>query len=170
MGASGLRHGLLRRRSAGARDAMRRGLIVAKETGNRYFESPLANVLGRLEARHGDPVAALDYLTYAIRNYHDSGSASVIHVPLAALAALLDELERHPPAATIAGFALNSLSAARFQGSDPRLPICGMSSATRPTKRSPARVRRHRRDGDIRIRSDRPGSCRTPHRLEIDHI
>jgi hypothetical protein len=92
---------------------MRRGLIVAKETGNRYFESPLANVLGRLEARHGDPVAALDYLTYAIRNYHDSGSASVIHVPLAALAALLDELERHPPAATIAGFALNSLSAAR---------------------------------------------------------
>ena len=96
----------------GARDAMRRGLIVAKETGNRYFESHLANVLGRLEARHGDPVAALDYLAYAIRNYHDSGSTSVIHVPLAALAALLNELERHAPAATITGFALNSLSAA----------------------------------------------------------
>jgi predicted ATPase len=96
---------------AGARDAMRRGLALATKTGTRYFESHLANVLGRLEARHGDPIAALDYLTLAIHNYHDSGSTTVIHVPLAALAALLDRLERHAPAATITGFALNSLSA-----------------------------------------------------------
>jgi predicted ATPase/class 3 adenylate cyclase len=96
---------------AGARDAMRRGLALATKTGTRYFESHLANVLGRLEARHGDPIAALDYLTLAIHNYHDSGSTTVIHVPLAALAALLDRLERHAPAATITGFARNSLSA-----------------------------------------------------------
>jgi hypothetical protein len=95
---------------AGARDAMRRGLALATKTGTRYFESHLANVLGRLEARHGDPIAALDYLALAIHNYHDSGSTTVIHVPLAALAALLDRLERHAPAATITGFALNSLS------------------------------------------------------------
>jgi predicted ATPase len=94
-----------------AREALRRGLVIAQDSGNRYNESHLANVLGRLEAQHGDPLAALDYLTLAIRNYHDSGNTTVIHVPLATLAALLDRLEHHQPAATIAGYALNSLTA-----------------------------------------------------------
>ena len=60
-----------------ARDALRRGLVIAQDSGNRYNESHLANLLARLEARHGDPLAALDYLTLAIRNYHDSGNAPV---------------------------------------------------------------------------------------------
>jgi predicted ATPase len=93
-----------------ARDAMRRGLVIARDSGNRYNESHLANVLGRLEAQHGDPRAALDYLILAIRNYHDSGNTSVIPVPLSVLAALLDRLERYEPAATIAGFAFNFLT------------------------------------------------------------
>jgi predicted ATPase/class 3 adenylate cyclase len=95
-----------------ARDAMRRGLVIAQDSGNRYNESHLANILGRLEAVHGDPLAALDHLTLAIRNYHDSGNVFVIRVPLAVLAALLDSLGRHEPAATIAGFASSSLAAA----------------------------------------------------------
>ncbi len=95
-----------------SRDAMRRGLVLAQDSGNRYSETHLANILGRLEAQHGDPLAALDYLTLAIRNYHDSGNATVIHVPLAVLASLLDRLERYEPAATIGGFAFNSLTAA----------------------------------------------------------
>jgi hypothetical protein len=57
-----------------ARNAMRRGLRIAQESGNRYNITHLANVLGRLEARHGDPLAALEYLTLAVRNYHDSGN------------------------------------------------------------------------------------------------
>ena len=32
-----------------ARDAMRRGLVIAQDSGNRYDESHLANVLGRLD-------------------------------------------------------------------------------------------------------------------------
>ena len=95
-----------------ARDALRRGLVIAQDSGNRNHETHLANVLGRLEARHGDPLASLDYLTLAIRNYHDSGETFHIHVPLAALAALLDRLERFEPAATIGGFAFNSMTAA----------------------------------------------------------
>jgi len=39
-----------------ARDAMRRGLVIAQDSGNRYNESHLANVLGRLDARHGAPL------------------------------------------------------------------------------------------------------------------
>ena len=95
-----------------AREAMRRGLVIARDSGNRYNESHLANVLGRLEAQHGDPLPALDYLTLAIRNYHDSGNTTVMRVPLAVLAALLERFGIHQPAATIAGFALNTITTA----------------------------------------------------------
>jgi len=93
-----------------ARDALRRGLVIAHDSGNRYDESHLANVLGRLEARYGDPLAALDHLTLAIRNYRDSGNTNVIRVPLAVLAALLDRLGLHESAATIAGFAFSTVT------------------------------------------------------------
>jgi predicted ATPase/class 3 adenylate cyclase len=95
-----------------AREALRRGLLTAQDSGNPFNESHLAHVLGRLEARHGDPLAALDYLTLAIRHYYDSGNTTLIHIPLAALAALLDRLERYEPAATIAAFAFNPLTRA----------------------------------------------------------
>jgi len=95
-----------------AREAMRRGLVIARDSGNRYNESHLANVLGRLEAQHGDPMPALDYLTLAIRNYHDSGNTTVVRVPLAVLAALLERFGIPQPAATIAGFALNPVTTA----------------------------------------------------------
>jgi hypothetical protein len=50
-------------------------------------------------------LAALDHLILAIRNYRDSGNTTVIRISLAVLAALLDRLGLHEPAATIAGFA-----------------------------------------------------------------
>jgi ABC-type multidrug transport system fused ATPase/permease subunit len=73
--------------------------------------SALAEFLARLEAEHGDPVAAFDHLTLAIRNYHNAGDTTTIRVPLAVLAALFDRLGRYEPAATIAGFALSPLAA-----------------------------------------------------------
>jgi predicted ATPase len=94
-----------------ARDALLRGLVIAQGSGNHYSETHLANILGRLEAQHGDPLAALEHLTLAIRNYHDSGNTTVIRIPLAVFAALLDRLGRYEPAATIAGFAFSSLTA-----------------------------------------------------------
>ena len=50
-------------------DALRRGLVIAQDCGNRASESYLAQVLARVEAEHGDPLAVLDYLSVAIRNY-----------------------------------------------------------------------------------------------------
>jgi predicted ATPase len=94
-----------------ARDVLRKGLAVAHDSGNRYSETHLANILGRLEAQHGDPLAALDYLALAIRNYHDSGH-TVIRVPLAVVATLLHRLGRNEPAATIAGYAVRPLTTA----------------------------------------------------------
>src|SRR5277367_5933990 len=74
--------------------------------------SAVAEFLARLEAEHGGTVSAFDHLTLAIRNFHNAGDTTTIHVPLAVLAALFDRLGRYEPAATIAGFALSPLSAA----------------------------------------------------------
>ena len=95
-----------------ALDALRRGLVIAQDSGNRANESHLALNLSRLEAEHGDTVSAFDHFTLAIRNFHDSGNTTTIRVPLAILAVLFDRLGRYEPAATIAGFALSPLAAA----------------------------------------------------------
>ena len=97
-----------------ALDGLRRGVIIAQDSGNRFNESHYANVLSELETAHGDPLAALDYLALGIRNYHDSGNTEIIRSPLGLLAALFHRLGRHEPAATIAGFAINPLAAAAF--------------------------------------------------------
>ena len=74
--------------------------------------SYLAQGLAQLEAEHGDPLAALEYLTLAIRNIHDSGNVAIIRSPLGVLAAVFDRLGRHVAAAIIAGFALCPFTAA----------------------------------------------------------
>jgi hypothetical protein len=58
-----------------------------------------------LEAAHGNPLAALDYLTRAIRNYDDSGTTTQMHTTLAVLAVFLHRLGRSESAATISGSA-----------------------------------------------------------------
>jgi predicted ATPase len=95
----------------GALNALGRGLVIAQDSGNRANVSALADTLARLEAEHGDPVAALHHLTLAIRNFHNAGDTTTIRVPLAVLAVLFDRLGRYEPAATIVGFALSPLAA-----------------------------------------------------------
>jgi predicted ATPase len=95
----------------GALDAARRGLVIARDSGNRYVETLLAGVLSYLEAEHGDPLAALDYVTLAIGNFHDAGNTTGVRTGTSILAALFDRLGRHEPAATIAGFAVSPLTA-----------------------------------------------------------
>jgi len=90
-----------------ALDALRRGWVIAQDSGIRCNESYLAGNLARLEALYGDPVAAWDYLTKAIDNNHDSGNTPGLRSPLAILASFLHRLGRHQPAATIAGFAFS---------------------------------------------------------------
>ncbi|MFZ0715036.1 ATP-binding protein [Mycobacterium sp.] len=90
-----------------ALDATRRGLLIAQDSGNRFSETALAGRLSSLEAEHGDPLAALDHVSLAIRNYHDAGNTTGLGSALAILAALFQRLGRHEPAATIAGFALS---------------------------------------------------------------
>jgi tetratricopeptide (TPR) repeat protein len=95
-----------------ARDALRKGLAIARDVGIRYNESHLASVLGRLEARHGDARSALDYLKLAIGNYHDCGNTSTVRVPLASLASCLERLGNSEEAAVITGYASGHLARA----------------------------------------------------------
>jgi len=89
-------------------------VVIAQDSGNRFIESQLAIVLSPLEAEHGDPLAALDHITLAIRNFYDSGNVGFIRSALATLAVFLDRLGRLEPAATIAGFAFSPLTASGF--------------------------------------------------------
>jgi predicted ATPase len=91
--------------SAAAYAVVQRGLTIAQNSGNRWAESILAGVLSRWVVAQGDPTDAFDYLTLAIRRYYDSGNVALLRSPLAALAAYLDRLGHHEPAATISGFA-----------------------------------------------------------------
>jgi hypothetical protein len=97
-----------------ALEASRRGLVIAQDSGNRLLESLLATALSPLEPEHGDPLAALDDITLAIRNFYDSGNVAYIPIAVATLAVFLDRLGRLEPAATIAGFAFGPLTAAAF--------------------------------------------------------
>ena len=92
--------------------ALRRGLVIAQDSGNRANQSHLAANLCLFEAEHGDPLAAFDYFTVAMGNYHDSGNTYMLRVQLGILAAFFDRLGRYEPAATIAGFAVTSPVAA----------------------------------------------------------
>lgn len=85
--------------------ALRRGLVIARDSGNRATVSHLATNLCLVEARHGDPLAFFDYFTVATGNYHDSGNTYMIRASLGLLVVIFDRLGRYEPAATIAGFA-----------------------------------------------------------------
>jgi hypothetical protein len=92
--------------------ALRRGLTIAQDNGQRSYETHIAAGLALVEPEHGDPVAALDYLTLTTRHYHDSGSIVQLRSNLAIVAAFLDRLGRYEPAATVTGFARRPISTA----------------------------------------------------------
>ncbi len=94
-----------------AREALRRGLVIAHDSGNRFNETHLAGSLALVEAKFGDPLAALEYSAVAIRRYHDAGNNAIMRPALSVLAVLLHRLARYEPAATIAGFASNPMTA-----------------------------------------------------------
>jgi hypothetical protein len=54
----------------------------------------------------------LEYTRLAVRNYHEAGNTTNMHVAQAQLAILFDRLGRDGPAATIAGLAPSPLTAA----------------------------------------------------------
>ena len=97
-----------------ALEALRRGMAVAHDSGNSAAELRMVITLARVEARHGDPLQAFDYIALAIRKHRDSGNTTSIRHGLAVLATLLHRIGHHEPAATIAGFAVTPFVRASF--------------------------------------------------------
>ena len=97
-----------------AYEAHRRGLQIAQDSGNRFAESYHAGMLARLAATCAEVTDALDYVTLAIRNFHDSGSFSILPASIAILATLLGRLEHYEPAATISGFAATAFTRSTY--------------------------------------------------------
>ncbi|WP_353651822.1 adenylate/guanylate cyclase domain-containing protein [Mycobacterium sp. E136] len=83
----------------------RRGLVTTRETGNRFNESHMAAILASLEVDHGDPLAALDHITLALRNYLNAGSVAFPHSPLITLATILERVGQLAAAAVVSSFA-----------------------------------------------------------------
>ena len=98
-----------------ALDALRRGLVIAQDSGNRVNRvTPGGQFWPALR-----PNTATRWprsITSLWRSATSTTRATPpsIRAPLAVLAAFFDRLGRHEPAATIAGFAFSPLTAAAF--------------------------------------------------------
>jgi predicted ATPase len=101
-------------RPLAAYDALRRGLRIAQDSGNRMTESYLAVNLSPFAATHGASADTLDFLALAINNFYDSGSYSHMVSPLGVLAAYFARVGRHESAATLVGFAATTFALATF--------------------------------------------------------
>jgi predicted ATPase len=108
---------------AGALAALRRGLQVAQESGNRanvsYLAMSLAMTLNRIDGDAGDSSVALDNIALAIRNYYDAGNVTQMRAALGILMTFLDRRDDYEPASVVAGFAsvspTSAPSVAEFQ-------------------------------------------------------
>jgi predicted ATPase len=93
-----------------ALQVLRRGLMIARETGNRFTESQLAHSVFRAEAQYGDPASALDIAPVAVRLFHDAGAITTMGTTLAVLAGFLDRRGRYEEAARLAGYAASPMT------------------------------------------------------------
>jgi predicted ATPase/class 3 adenylate cyclase len=97
-----------------AYEALRRGLKIAQDSGNKMTESYIAVNLSGLAGAHGAPMETLDFLTRAINNFYDTGSYAHMVSPLGVLAAYFDRIGQYEAAATIVGFAATAFALATF--------------------------------------------------------
>ena len=99
-----------------AYDVLHRGLVIARESGNRMAESYLAVNISSFPSVHGSLVDTLDLLALALGNFHDPGSYSHMVAPLGVLSWNLERLGRLEEATTIAGFAATEFALTAFPG------------------------------------------------------
>ena len=102
--------------------------MIARDSGNRYTETLLAGVLSYLEAEHGDPLAALDYVTLAIRNFHDAGNTTGVRTGTwrssPPFSTGSDATNRRPPSPVSPSVPSPQSASPK---STPRSPTCAMS-------------------------------------------
>jgi predicted ATPase/class 3 adenylate cyclase len=126
---------------AAARDALRRGLVIARDSGNRYTETLLAGTLSAVRL-----YTATRWPRSITSRWRSATSTTRATRPGCAAPS------RSSPPCSTGSAAMNRRppspgspsvpSPQRSLSSIPRSPTCAMSSATRPTNRSPMRAKR----------------------------
>ena len=142
---------------------LRRGLTIARDSGNRFNRITPGEFLSRLEAGTATRWPRSITSPWRSATYHDAGNANMIRITLAVLAAFFDRLGRYEPAATVAGFAFNPFFR-RGRARDRRRDRPPTRCPRRPDlriARPQGRGNDHRRHGDLRLRPNRPGPSRT---------
>lgn len=111
-----LAYGYARRVNDGAvaYSALRRGLSIAIDSGNRMTELYLAVNLSTLAGTYGAATDALDFLASAIKSFYDAGTYAHMVSPLGVLGAHLSRLDMHEQAAVLIGFAETVFARATF--------------------------------------------------------
>ncbi len=94
--------------------AIRRGMQIARDSGNRQLESYHSGNLSWLASDQGDFAEALDYATIALTRFYNTGHFSVLPAAFAVLASVLDQLELHEAAATISTRAATPFAGAAY--------------------------------------------------------
>ena len=83
--------------------AYRRGLDIARESGNRWWIVTTGSELAALEARAGEPLAALDIFGEVVDWVWDANDITYLYRLFAWLVTVFHQLERHEPAAVLLG-------------------------------------------------------------------
>lgn len=86
-----------------AMDKLREGLAYARQHPIPYWEAVFAREAGGLEAVHGDPEQALEFLATSMDSFHQAGNTATLAWTLASLAVLFDRTDQPQVAATIVG-------------------------------------------------------------------
>jgi hypothetical protein len=103
---------------AGAFEAHRLGMKMARESGNRLLDSYHTGNMARLTALHGDPSEALDLIATSIHNFLDTGNYFLLPQPMAVLAQLFYRIGSYEPAAMLSGFAETSFATTYFRDTE----------------------------------------------------
>lgn len=88
-----------------ALSALREGVRVARESGNRLWEAVCSRELAGLEAKNGDALTALDSFEQVIDAFHKTGDTANLAPTLGHLAVFLDRTGRPSQAAILHGAA-----------------------------------------------------------------
>ncbi|HEY1440985.1 MAG TPA: hypothetical protein VGF65_09110, partial [Mycobacterium sp.] len=152
--------------------ALRRGLVIAQDSGNRANQSHLALNLCRYEAEHGEPAGCLRLLHRGDRQLSRLGQHPYDPLPPGVSCHSFRpartvrtgghhrRVRRHEPSRCTSRHG-------RVRHRDRPPPRCPQRPDLR-IARPQGRNHDHRRDGDVRIRPNRSGSNRTERGLEIE--
>ena len=86
-------------------DAQRRAVRAAAEGQNRLFEAVFSRELAGLEAKHGDPLTALETFDDVIDAFHNTGDTGNLAATLGFLVVLFERIGQDIAAATLLGAA-----------------------------------------------------------------